>query len=648
MKHIQLFSILIFLFSINMRAERYYVNNLAGSDSYNGKYEFVGAGTNGPFKTLGKAALVAVAGDEVFVRAGNYGNKQITFPNSGTSSQPITFIGYKSYAGDCPILATTATATTTFDTLDMPTFTGSDRATGTCFNLRERQYIIIQNFQIRNYETGFVAGGDSGEGHLTVDNVNIMTLGDPYSSDYVGKGFQFGEMGSSSSNHNSISNCLVLNAVVEAFGVYGDTNTVSDSKAFCNENTSNAATDYYMIVCGSYNTFNTCYVYRELGLTAGAHGIGAKTTAELTVDKGHSDALTVPSSHNEFNYCTAVNLGEGFFVRHRKAQYNKFYHCNAIGNYDGGSSDKQGYCIEIRDGASYNTFDGCTATNCQAAIIFEDTVEDGDRDSISTGHPSFSNTIINCVFINSNWGIRSQGSLNGGTVAEAGNNTIAGCTFYKTRHIFEATQHMQYLKNIGNVYHTGKFVSGTYASDLALNNGNSLFKQNDFYNLTSLPSGWTGTAEANISSDPTFVSSTTPYDLHLQSSSPCKNTVDNLAYNTKDFDNKTRPNGTKSDMGAYEYYASARSSDFEQALSVSDETKEGIIIYPNPSSGYITLISNLDASYAVRVLNLLGQPVYQNSYTTNINLTSLTPGIYFIQIFSPQGENVLIKKITVE
>ena len=648
MKHLYLFTIFIALFNINMSAKNYYVNSKVGSDSYNGEYEFVGSGSNGPFKTVEKAASVAAAGDEVYVRAGNYGNKQITFPNSGTSSNPITFIGYKSYSGDSPILALTATATTTFDTLDMPTFTGSSRSSGTCFNLRGRQYIVIKNFQIREYETGFVTGGTSGEGHLTINNVNIMTLGDRSSSNYVGKGFQFGEMGSTSSNNNTISNCLVINAAAEAFGIYGDNNTVDDSKAFCNDNTGKGPTDYYMIVCGSYNTLNNCYAYRASGLNSGGHGIGAKTTAEQTVDKHLSDALTIPSSHNEFNNCTSVNIGEGFYVRHRKAQYNTFNHCKSYGTYDGGTSGLEGFGIEIRDGASYNRFDGCSATNCHVAITFEDTVEDGDSTAVSVGHPSFSNTIVNSVFINCYIGVYSKSSLSGGTIAEAGNNTIAGNTFYKVSYMYSAAAHAAYLKNIGNIYHTGQLIHGTYSSELALNNGNSLFKQNDFYNLSAVPSGWTGTAEGNISSDPYFVSSTPTYNLHLQSSSPCINTVDNLTYNTWDFDNNTRPNGIKSDMGAYEYYSSFRNQELELALSTNKHEVENISIYPNPSSGYISLLSNLDASYTICIFNVLGQPVHKGSYKTTLDLTSLKSGMYLIQLLSPERENIATKRISIE
>ncbi len=648
MKLFKLLTTLLILFSSKVWATYYYVSSTKGSDSYNGRYENFVTGADGPFKTLAKAASVAVAGDQVYIRAGEYGNEQVVFPNSGTATNPIKFIGYKSYAGDSPILVNTATPTTTFNTIAMPTFTGSSRTVGTAFNLTNRQYIILENFQIRNYEYGVITGGTSGQGNLTLKNINVMTLGKTTGSDYSGKGIQLGSMGTTSSNNNTIANCLVINAAAEAMGINGNYNVVTGCKIFCTDSVGNGPSDYYIIVCGSNNTVNSCYAYRQPGLSHGGHGIGVKTTAEQTVDKGLSDALTIPATYNTFNNCTSVNIGEGFYVRHRKAQYNKFYHCNAIGTYVSGEVSGEGYGIEIRDGASYNTFDGCTATNCNTGLTFEDTVEDGDRGATSPGHPSFSNTIINGVFINCYIGIYSNGSLNGGTVAEAGNNTIAGCTFRKISYIYVPSARMRYLKNIGNIYHTGVFRVGTYSSDLALNNGNSLFKQNDFYALTSLPSGWTGTAEANINANPLFVSTNAPYNLHLQSGSPCINKVDNLTYNTKDYDNKARPNGTKSDMGAYEYYVTAKNEEVEQISEVFEKSTETLNVYPNPSNGHINLSANLDQSHTVYVLNVLGQPVYQHVYASTIDLSGLQPGIYFLEVLSTTGEKVAVKKISIE
>lgn len=648
MKKVKLLTALVALLSSNAWATYYYVNASTGNDSYTGTEEFFLSGSLGPWKTISKAASVAVAGDEIYVRAGNYGSENVVFANSGTAASPIKFIGYKSYAGDSPILVNTATATTTFNNADMPTLNGTNRNTGIAFNVRNRQYIIIKNFQIQNYEYGFLTGSSSGAGYLTVDNVCIKSIGDRTSSSgYSGLAFQLGSMGTLSSNNNAVSNCLVINSAAEAFGVYGNNNTVTGCKAFCNDNVSQGPTDYYLMVCGSYNTINSCYVYREPLLSAGAHGIGCKTTAEQTVDKGLSDALTIPATYNTFNNCTAVNLGEGFYVRHRKARYNTFYHCKAYGTYDGGSAGKEGYCIEIRDGASDNVFDGCTAENCNTAVMYEDTVEDGDTGSPSPGHPGNNNKIINCIFNNCYFGVRPKATLNGSTVADAGDNTLANNTFYKVKFIYSAGTRMQYIKNVGNIYYTGKFKEGTYVADIVLDNGNTYFKQCDFYNLTAITSSFYGGTTTNINNDPLFVSVATTPDLHLQSTSPAINKVDyiTLAYNPKDFDNLNRYNGGKSEIGAYEYYAARPET--TTGIEAGQQT-DRVIVYPNPSNGIINLDSDLDATYTIYVVNIIGQPVYQGKYNAKLDLTHLNSGIYFLQILSSAGEKVSAQKISIE
>jgi parallel beta-helix repeat protein len=51
-----------------------------------------------PWRTIQKAANTAVAGDTVQVQAGTY-VERVTFPNSGTASNPITFTGVKGSGG---------------------------------------------------------------------------------------------------------------------------------------------------------------------------------------------------------------------------------------------------------------------------------------------------------------------------------------------------------------------------------------------------------------------------------------------------------------------------------------------------------------------------------------------------------------------
>lgn len=73
-------------------AATYYVAT-TGSDSWPGTL-------SQPFRTLGKAATVVVAGDTVYLRGGTY-YEQVRLTKAGTSSARITF---SAYAGEVPIL----------------------------------------------------------------------------------------------------------------------------------------------------------------------------------------------------------------------------------------------------------------------------------------------------------------------------------------------------------------------------------------------------------------------------------------------------------------------------------------------------------------------------------------------------------------
>ena len=360
---------------------------------------------------------------------------------------------------------------TSFLSTDMPLFDGGNRASGIGFDCRKQKYLIIKNFQIQNYAYGLITGNTTQDaGNLILYNINAMSLGD-VSSSYSGQGVLLGSMGTSFSNDNTLVNCMVVNSGAEGFDINGNNNKLTGCKVYCNENTSNAPTDYYMIVTGSYNTFTRCYIERTPGLSHAGHGYTAKTNAEQVVDNG--EALpAISSQYNKFYYCTAKNMGESFCVRHRTAQYNLFYHCKSIGTHTGatGSPGGEGNCIVTRDGASNNTFDGCIAENCNAGFVFEDSVEDGDTGSNPPGHPGNNNKYINCLINNCYIGVDFDDY---GVQSDVGDNTIANCTFYKTRYLHYAARHCANMKYIGNIYYGclptssgGYFKGSTYSADI--------------------------------------------------------------------------------------------------------------------------------------------------------------------------------------
>lgn len=107
----------------------YYVST-TGSDSNPGTL-------SAPFRTIQKAANTAVAGNTVQVRGGVY-NEKVTLPNSGNASSG--YITFMSYPGE----------TATLDGTGIQVGTGGQDG---LFTLRTNSYVVIQGFEIRNYQS---------------------------------------------------------------------------------------------------------------------------------------------------------------------------------------------------------------------------------------------------------------------------------------------------------------------------------------------------------------------------------------------------------------------------------------------------------------------------------------------------------------
>jgi len=78
-------------------------------------------------------------------------------------------------------------------------------------------------------------------------------------------------------------------------------------------------------------------------------------------------------------------------------------------------------------------------------------------------------------------------------------------------------------------------------------------------------------------------------------------------------------------------------------LSTPNVTLEGVDIFPNPTSGRIS-INGINTIKNVEVINITGQQVYyaKNS-ADNIDISSLQTGVYFMKITTENG--FTIKKI---
>lgn len=86
----------------------------------------------------------------------------------------------------------------------------------------------------------------------------------------------------------------------------------------------------------------------------------------------------------------------------------------------------------------------------------------------------------------------------------------------------------------------------------------------------------------------------------------------------------------------------------KQASRSGEDTIEGLSVYPNPATGdrvYITTKYNDDKD--VIIYDVLGKKVLQTVLSSReLNISSLTPGVYIIQI--KEGEAVATRKLIVK
>jgi hypothetical protein len=71
-------------------------------------------------------------------------------------------------------------------------------------------------------------------------------------------------------------------------------------------------------------------------------------------------------------------------------------------------------------------------------------------------------------------------------------------------------------------------------------------------------------------------------------------------------------------------------------LGIEKQNKQEIVMYPNPSKGNISIEIQADClNEMLRIYNVYGQLIHNeclNNLKTNIDLTSLNSGVYFISI----------------
>lgn len=452
---------------IDTPSNTYYLDSEKGSNSNPGTTQ------DKPWQSLRYAvssSSPAPDGATFHVKAGYYRETGVV-----VQKNRITIIGYRATPNDSPAVLVKssnqdAVALMTISgsgkdvTLpvvrEMPVLAGFDPDKDTTgINVSGTTGVTIRNIAITGYLRGLIAGvpDRSFRENLTLDNVNVSYVGRTVGSQYGGLGISLGSMSTQFSNGDKVINSFVLNPSSEGITLNGNDNLIDRSKVINNQIPHPQATDYFVMVSGSNNRVTNNYIETISGAAHGGHGYSVKSNAGAL-----ASVPTIPSENNRFEGNTAVNLNEGFVVRHRAVARNTFINNIARGNYRWGlnpSCESQptgaetagvgadGSGITIRDGAHDNTFTNTLIENvCQAIVITdsrEDELPDGkgvDHASQGIGHPNENNVIDNATIRNAFVGLSFFHDIlpNGkGTVmSNAGANKITNSTFEQVRFMF--------------------------------------------------------------------------------------------------------------------------------------------------------------------------------------------------------------------
>ena len=476
----------------------------------NGSSTSNGTSTSSP-TSITKAFSIAGSGDVVKIKGGKY-----SVPNGlNVEASNITFEGYDGM----PVLdginyLKEGIKIVSKDNIKLKGIKVKRFLHG--FVLNSSNYTIVENCiadscsDVNRNDPNTNNNGWNGNG-FSMNRCNNLTLRGCSAHDDGGNGIMLKQS----------TNCLIENCTVKSF----QTNNLKNyPDGLGNYNI--YYTDYYIVIMWSQNnTIKNCYVDDVNRSGKGNHGIIIKDTP----NNG-----TTHSSGNKIVNCTAKKFEECFSAAHG-AFNNTFENCYADNT---GKSGGFNTCLMARDGAYNNTFKNCYAIGKTHAVIVY-TGAETNKTKTQTG-----NKFINCVFRNAEAGIFLRSSAN---------TKFENCNFVNFTSLFRFSN---YGTNSGTSLLNCILYNVTYKYETTYRNGGG-WNGSAINGMAGVAATYTNfwggfeilSGTGNLSVNPLFISDT---DFHLQSTSPVidKGTTGSFPY---DFDSVPRPQGSKWDMGAYEY-----------------------------------------------------------------------------------------------
>lgn len=160
-----------------------------------------------------------------------------------------------------------------------------------------------------------------------------------------------------------------------------------------------------------------------------------------------------------------------------------------------------------------------------------------------------------------------------------------------------------------------------------------LNQDNSICDLTSTLSIVSNTNVSNL--DPQFVDSIND-DFSIKSTSPAIDQGLSTGVNLPnvDLNGEARISGSGVDLGCYEFQSTVGVQDHEFSKSLESST------FPNPTNGLVTF-SISDQIENIEVFNMNGQSLLRESFSNQINLESLNPGVYMINVKTSTKSGIL-------
>lgn len=404
------------------------LNNTTTASTEGAKYVTVNGKATNDGNSEGSAWSIehafdrAIAGDVVYVKAGDYGNKQLIADNSGTSNEPIKFIGYTNTPGDL-----TSDKGSTFQYGDilnkniMPLLIGNapnNEGQGTGILINEN-YITIENFQITKFETGVRSNGVN----IILKNIIATKIGDfnpahTYPSGTSNKFLNYSGNGIVlSGNRSELHNSFILNCGAQGITFNNGNGIVANNNDVYADNPANP-TDYYFLIAEetTNSTFNNTTVHRVGSLEHNGHGIVLKGNGNIS---GNTiDGFEIINTFLELQFPKTSNntAKNGTITKESNVDINN----DIVGG------------LKLANGSHHNNFRNIELVNC--SILFQDW-NDGLNGDVNDA--SDNNLFDKITVKNANSAISFSFFHVNNLESSADNNVFTNCNFNNLDYLFE-------------------------------------------------------------------------------------------------------------------------------------------------------------------------------------------------------------------